>query len=389
MAVYSSTWEAVNGTVPVYSAPPPETVYSSEWGTASGTVAAVQTADWWKIKNGKRVPLRVRDRLNPGQIRRLLTGKEGTFFPDASNTGPHTPSLLQVIDGDVYLDTPGEWLVDKWVRGRVFCTAPDCGIDNSRITGPASGPAAGALVVATNANVSGFLIQDTEIAPQHPNDRINCFEGHNTTFRRVNAHHGVDIVGAIGRLENTHVNIRLESVWFHDMVMFNTDTQSDNITHNDLIQWHGLLGVNAIGPRLEAFCDPGYGVVLEPPTWGPVNPDTGKAPLISGNPNYPFQTGFSVFMASPPRKLMGEFSLKKAWVDGGAVGLNFGGPTIELFPNGGVVEDVWFGDGFRHGPDYGILTLAARPMTITRAYRWNKNNPFDTSTLINPRKNGG
>lgn len=385
MSAIASDWATVDVSVPAYSPPTGGQVFASQWATTSATVGTRRKVEWWRIIDGDRHPMFVRPRLTPKQKREQLV--DGEFFPDAETTGPYDASRLQTINGDVTLSTPGQTLVDKWVCGRVSVTAPNCVIDNCRITGPANAPASGPLVAATNVNVKNLLIKDTEVAPQHPNDRINCIQGHHFKLVRVNAHHGVDILALIGQLSDDELNVELESPWLHDMVMYNTDTQGDNITHNDLAQWHGLLNFKAIGARMEAFCDPAYGVVTTPPAWGPAGAN-GKPTLISGNPNYPWTTGFSAIMASPPRKLMGGFEFRRGWVDGGAVGFNFGGPAQELMPDGGIVTDTAFGDGFRLGPDFGILTKSFRTMTLSGNHRWNKADPFDASVPFNPRKNG-
>src|SRR5690606_22354851 len=151
---------------------------------------------------------------------------------------------------------------------------------------------------------------------EHPNDRVNCIEGHHLTLRRVNGHHGVDILGILGQLSDTRVDARLESSWLHTMVMSNTTTQPDNITHHDLIQWHGLLGLYAIGARLEAFVDPTFGAADVPPTFHPTETySNGKPVLLSGNPFHPGTWGYSAIMASPARKLMGDFTMHRTWVD--------------------------------------------------------------------------
>lgn len=387
MATTASAWATVNVAVPAYTPPPEDQAFASDWSTLNVTVPTVKRVDWWYIIDGERRPLYVRDRLTPRQKRKQLTAW-GQFFPGEDSTGVYDESVLQVINGDVTLSTPGQGLLDKWVRGRVSVTAPGVTIDNCRVTGPAGGPANGPLISATNAAVKNLVIEDTEVAPQNTNDLINCIQGHHFTLRRVNAYHGVDILGLIGQLSDSRLDVVLEAPWLHDMVMYNTTSQpTDNITHNDLMQWHGLLGLKIYGARLEAFCDPNIGVVQQPPVWGPVG-SNGKPTLVSGNPNYPWTNGFSAVMASPARKLMGDFEMHDSWVDGGAVGLNFGGPTQELFPDGGIVSNTAFGDGFRHGPDFGILTKSWRTMVVTDNYRWNKADPFDTSTPINPRKNG-
>lgn len=390
MAVLTSPWATASATVADHVVPVEPTVFPSPWAPADATVPELVRVQWWTITDGQRRPLYARPRLTPAKSRQYLDGKDGTFFPDATNTGHYTPKVnLEEINENVTITQAGTVLRGKWIRGRVSIAAPNVTIDDCLVSGPSTGSASGALVTATNASVRNALITDTEIAPEHPNDRVNCIEGHHLTLQRVNAHHGVDILGIIGQLSDSQVDVKILSSWLHTMVMSNTSTQNDNITHNDLIQWHGLLGLTLIGARLEAFVDPTFGAANIAPTWHPTETlSNGKPKLLSGNPNYPGLWGFSAIMASPARKLMGGFSMDRSWVDGGAVGLNWGGPTEALFPDGGSITDTAFGSDFRLGPEFALLTKSFRSHSISGNHRWNKANPFDTSVAYNPRRNG-
>ena len=377
--LYPSKWAAVNITVPEWTPPPAPVFYPSPWVSGNAAVPSMTAVNWWKRSGGVRSPLWDRKRLTAAQQRSLLNW--GEFFPDASTTGVYDESVL-TEQGATTFSTPSQVVTDKWFRGRVTITAPGVRFRNCKFTGPTDTPDSDGVITATGSNVSSLVFEDCTMYPELPSHVTNVFIGHHATFRRCNAYNGVDIIGAIGDLSSDFVDITVEGSWLHDMVMFNTDQQVDNLTHNDLIQWHGLRGVKILGSRLNAECDPTKGVAATPPvgTW----PDS----LVSGNPFYPKRYGTSVVMGSPARKFMGDFEMRKSWFDGGAVGLNFGGPDVEVFPDGGIVDSCWFGYDWRHGPDFGILTKAERDMVITNNHRWNPSNPWDTSIEFNVRKNG-
>lgn len=356
--------------------------FDSNYGVLDTTVEAMRPVDFWDIVDNIRVPMWTRDLLNAEQMRGAL--KWGEYFPNENTTGCYDESLLEEINGNVVFALSNEVVKNKWFRGKVAVTAANVRFKNCKFTGPTDPVEAeknDCLIALTNSNVVNAILEDCELAPEHPNHRTNCVNGHNFTLRRVNAHHGVDIVGGIGQLSRDYLNITVEGSWLHTMVMFNTELQSDGLTHNDLIQWHGLINLWLLGSRFEAYVDPDIGCASQPPVGE-------RGPGFTGNPYYPGLWGYSCVMGSPARKFMGGFIARKCWFEGGAVGINFGGPTTELFPDGGIIEENYFGNGFRVGPDFGILTKSSQTMTINSNYRWNKSQPFDKSVSFYPRKNG-
>lgn len=363
---------------------PHEGVYiDSPYGTLDIVLEHQRPVDFWDIVDSIRVPMWSRGILNAKQQRDAL--KWGEFFPSSETTGCYDESILVEYNGNVVYAIANEVVENIWFRGKVSIMAPNIKFKNCKFTGPKTfieTEVMDCLIACTNSQVVNLIIEDSEIAPEHPNHRTNCINGHNFTLNRVNAHHGVDIVGGIGQLSTDYLNITIDGTWLHTMVMFNTPLQGDQITHNDLIQWHGLLNLRLRGTRMEAFVDPDIGCASDPPV------GSQSTPGFKGNPHYPGLWGFSCVMGSPARKLMGGFIMTKCWIDGGAVGINFGGPTTVMFPDGGVVSNNWFGFDFRIGEDFGVLTKSSQTMEVSSNYRWNKSEPFNTSVPFSPRKNG-
>ena len=356
------------------------TVYASPRDTANGTLNTPIRAYWWTIRSGQRVALFPRNTLTAGDARRSLV--VGSFFPDASTTGVYDWTALTVVTGQQFFDTPNQVIENKHFKGRVSVRAANVHFRNCYFTGSPALPQDNAIVVATHANVSGLLLEDCTIAPEHTGHMTNCIEGHHFTLRRVNSYHGVDLCSVIAPAGSERADVVVEGSWLHDPVMFNTPTQPDNLTHNDVIQWHGMKGLTVNGSRLEGLCAPDRGVVNDPPvgTW----PNS----LISGNPFYPDRWATSCIMASPARATFGDFVFTNNWLDGAAAGLVLTHTPPGPFDDCGTITGNRFGYGWRNGPDFGVLAKAAQTMTLTGNHRWNPSDPWDTSVSFNVRKNG-
>lgn len=305
----------------------------------------------------------------------------GKFFPDGDTTGVYDSSVLDVVAGDTTFDTADRVITDKHFTGRVTVSAPNVTFRNCLFTGPSDRALAGGLLVATAASQRGLVLEDCTIAPAVPGHTTNCIEGHSMTLRRVNSYHGVDLCSVIAPANATRADVVIEGSWLHDPVMFNTSTQKDNLTHNDVIQWHGMKGLTVNGCRLEGYCAEGLGVADKPPVGSWPNS------LTSGNPFYPARWGTSIVMASPLRAPFGDFVFTNNWLDGAAVGLNLTRDGAG-FPDCGTITGNRFGTGWRLGPDFGVLAKAAQVMLLEGNSRFNSKDPWDSSVAFNVRKKG-
>lgn len=351
----------------------------SNWGLGTSTTLTPPTVyHYWYRAAGVKRPLVLRSSSPAGQ-RDLLT--IGSFFPDETTTGVYDWSVLEDVNSTLIVTTAGATYTNKRFLDKVHVRAPGVHFRNCAFLGPEAVGSGGTTIIATNPAVSNLLIEDCTIAPRAISDITNCVEGHHFTLRRVNIYHGVDGVSVIAADGSTRADVVIEGSWIHDLTMYNTTTQSDNLTHNDVIQWHGMLGLTITGSRLEGFCDPSIGVVNTPPTG--VWPNS----LVSGNPWYPTGWSTSVLMCSPARAPMGELVITNNWMNGGAVALNLSGTSTANLP-GATVTGNRFGYEYRNGHDFGVLARADQVLTLTGNHRWNAADPWDTSIVFNVRKNG-
>lgn len=377
MAVDPSEWGTADADVSSYES----SVFKSAWGTANTAVVDPRLVLAWTIRDGSRIPLQINAApLNPEQVRRGLI--PGRFFPDATTTGCYDFDVLDVVAGTTTITTPGAHYENKHFRGRVDIRAAGVSFRNCYFTGPAASAQDGAICVATNAAGTGSLFEDCTFAPEHKSHTTNCFEGHKFTWLRVNSYHGVDACSIIAPAGTERADAVIKGSWLHDLTMFNTDTQPDNVTHNDVIQWHGMKGLHVEGSRLEGWCAPGIGCVDDTPigTW----PDS----LVSGNPFYPkrYAQGAAV-MTSPPRAPFGDFVFKNNWADGTTVGLNLTRKD-GYFNDAGTVTGNHWGYDWRLGADFAVLLASTQTLVLTDNWRWVPGEPFAETISFNVRKNG-
>lgn len=379
MTSYPSGLGKVNGTVPAFLNPL-STIYPSDWGTLNEDVPATRLVFMWAGELPDRIPLFARPLMTTPQWRRTLV--PGSFYPWEQTTGVYDATVLEVVTGNQTITEAGAIIENKHFRCRVDVRAPGVSFRNCLFTGPPSEPQANGIVVATSVTQTGLLLEDCTIAPEYPSHITNCIEGHRFTLRRVNAYHGVDLCSVIAPASQDRADVVIEGSWLHDPAMFNTSTQPDNVTHNDVIQWHGMKGLKVDGCRLEGWCAEDIGDINTPPvgTW----PDA----LESGNPWFPnrWAQGAAV-MASPARALFDDFEFTNNWVNGTAVGLNL---TRDdgMFPDCGVISGNRFGYDWRLGADFAVLAKTHQTMVLEDNYRWNPDDPWDQSISFNVRKAG-
>ncbi len=305
----------------------------------------------------------------------------GTYLPGSETTGVDTTIPLVDITTPVVIGSPGEIYNQRFLN-RVEIRAPGVRFVNCLFEGPAAPLlSAGGIVDAKHPNVRDLVLEDCTIRPRAPGHVTNCFEGHHFTWKRVNASGGVDACSIIAPEGVERADAVIIASWLHDLSFYSpTNTQTDNITHNDLIQWHGMKGLTIIGSRLDAFIDPTVGSASAAPVgvW--------PGSHVSGNPWYPNRYATSAIMCAPARAAMGELRIEKSWINGGRVAINAGAAGLAAMPDIGSIVDSWFGYEYGLGSDYAILTNSSQALTLTGNHRWNEDDPFDVSISFNVRK---
>lgn len=380
MTAEASNRGLANAVIPTYSTGP---IYPSERGLVNRTVSSLRRTNLHIMASGVRKTLYAREPMTLKQMRQQLVS--GSFLPDANTTGVYDPLTLQMVTGNQTITTSNATFENKHYTGRIDVRATNVTFRNCLFTGPIGTPHAGGLLIATHQSQSGLLVEDCTFAPDVPSHITNCIEGHAMTLRRINSYHGVDLVSVIAPTGATRADVVIEGSWLHDPVMFNTSTQSDHLTHNDVIQWHGMLGLKVDGSRLEGWCAEGLGVVSTPPNepWPP-----GSA-SFSGNPWYPNRWALGAcVMSSPARAPLGEFEFTNNWCDGATTALNLA-RYDGTFPDCGVITGNRWGFDFRLGQNFVVIADAAQQMVLEGNHRWMAEDPWDASVPFNVRRHGG
>lgn len=161
--------------------------------------------------------------------------------PGPTNTGVPAGTVLRPYHGNLTITTPGAVYDALDIHGFVTIKAPNVTIKRSRIRG---GVATGNIGLVTNytPTATGFVLEDSELAPAYPSVWLDGAKGANFTLRRVNSHGTVDNVKVHGP------NVVVENSWLHDSRYFASDpNQGGKPTHNDGVQVLGGRNIRISG----------------------------------------------------------------------------------------------------------------------------------------------
>ena len=153
--------------------------------------------------------------------------------PGPTNTGVPKGTVLTKHVGDLVVTTPGVTISNLDIYGYVTIQAPNVTIKNSRVHGgPTPAPMGSyALVTDVSAKATNFVLQDSELFPDHPNMWIDGIKGFNYTLDRVNIHSTVDTAKIYGN------NATIRNSWLHDTIYYTNDPRdAGGHTHNDGVQ---------------------------------------------------------------------------------------------------------------------------------------------------------
>ena len=165
--------------------------------------------------------------------------------PGPSNTGVPWGTRLTPYYGNLTITTPGATYDALDIHGFVSIQAPNVRITRSIIRG---GVATGNIGLVTNYDTSatGFLLEDSELVPEHPSVWIDGIKGGNFTIRRVDSWGTTDNVKIHGN------NVTVDSSWLHGTVYQNGDpNQGGGYTHNDAVQILGGRNLRIVNSTLE------------------------------------------------------------------------------------------------------------------------------------------
>lgn len=298
----------------------------------------LQPALFWKVVAGQRIPLFSRGGISTAQRRRSLV--PGNFFPDASTTGVYDDSLLVDMTGStpLIITTPETHYENVRFLRNVEVRTAGVSFRNCEFRGP--GVAMGTLLLtAVHQDVETLLIEDCTFAPAYASDNQNNIMGHGMKVLRCEMRGGVDNIGAAPYTSGPNsgrVNTEIMGCWMHSTWFFSPHPgQSDNVTHTDVIQWHGGGGLTIYGNRLEGYLNPAIGQASDPPLpvgGYPTNHASGNpwgASSLTGK-----LYGMSILMISPGNGTHSELVFEKNWMTGSLVGINGIGARLDFLEPG-------------------------------------------------------
>lgn len=153
-------------------------------------------------------------------------------------------TVLRQHYGDLVITQPGASFDALDIHGFVSVEAPNVTITRSIIRG---GVATGNIGLVTNYNgaATNFVLQDSELVPEHPSVWIDGVKGGNFTLRRVEVRGTTDNVKIHGD------NVRIENSWLHGSAYRSWDPNQGGPTHNDAVQVLGGNNIRIVGNTLE------------------------------------------------------------------------------------------------------------------------------------------
>lgn len=249
----------------------------------------------------------------------------GTYFPDASTTGPRPGIVLQRVDGDVRITKDRQVVENMDIYGRIIVTSTGTNaiVRNCIVRGPGGLDARTSVtaVITSTSNTSnsllGLRVEDTRIdLTGRENPWVDGIREGDVHLLRVEIKRTVDGIS----LGSPRGNVVVEGSWIHDG--YYTEwiegtpgfpTIKDSRTHADAVQFHKGRNYVFRGNR--------FGGVRHPGTFNTHNADT-IAYKDSGDD---FENSCFMIKQEGDTSLASRLDtvlIEKNWIQGGASSIN-------------------------------------------------------------------
>jgi hypothetical protein len=160
--------------------------------------------------------------------------------PDATSTGPTTPSSLTVHAGMYAITSPGTYALGLEIHGGLYITASNVTVSNFRIIG-------GYVTFSDGQNnytLTGITLSDFEADGQRTGDPgISFISGNNITILRANIH-------GYGRALGMNQNDVIQDSYVWDLVE-GFSRQAGGESHNECVLTNGGSNLTIRHNRLE------------------------------------------------------------------------------------------------------------------------------------------
>jgi hypothetical protein len=175
-------------------------------------------------------------------------------MPGPGTTGVPPTTKLKVHNGDLNITKAGTVVDGLDIRGFLTINAANVTVRNSIIRGRSTSR----MTNLVTSKSPGFVIEDSELAPQNPSPFIDGLKGYGFTARRLDIHGTVDGVFIYGS------NTTVESSWIHGNRHYQNDpNQGGTPSHDDSIQVQGGTNIRLIDNRIEGAFNAGLMVTQD------------------------------------------------------------------------------------------------------------------------------
>jgi hypothetical protein len=276
-------------------------------------------------------------------------GAIGTYWPSAATTGVPAGITLTVVNGDLTTTANNQVIDSTDVHGNLIVQHTGVTFQRGIVRGQATVPSTQAanivLVDCTNPAVRTFLIRDSEIYCQAPNQWSVGIDGHDYTMERCNQHDLQDAARIRPRSSTdgqSYVTFRQN--WVHDFTWYQVDTTraASGQTHNDARQDAGGSGFLSEGENLECYYGPNG---QEQPTLR-TNTSTAWAndvPPVKSTTTAPELAAFMLNVAGSGQQVTG-ITIRRTRVAGAVTPINMGDPGLAGANIGQITENIFTSD---------------------------------------------
>jgi hypothetical protein len=319
-----------------------------------------------------------------------------TYEPGPATTGVPSGTVLTTYTGPTTITVDNTVIDSKYIPFHLIIRARNVRITRCEIVGaPTWSGSESALVDHRYVTQSGLLVADCTIHQQVPNLYINAFIGHHATVLRCNIYHCVDGFGIYNNNSGTNPltgepytndgDVIAQGNWWHDSTFFTPDpTHSDNVSHNDFVQFHGgkrsLIG----GNRIDHFMAPASDFPVGSPAYNGAAAFVGSSAAgVNATATTNRGYGQGVYMQSLVSQVTGN-TIEFNWFHGS------GGQIVVRVPGPNIIRSNRVdrsGKNFTaSGSQYQIRANVSSLPGITGLYTnvWNDTGAFVTYDTSNP-----
>lgn len=307
----------------------------------------------------------------------------GTTKPDATNTGYAPGTTFTQVTSDITYTTDGQVIEDtEFIGGKVYVKASGVTFRNCWFRGQQDSNETTDPFVRCHWDAS--VNTTFERCTFGSADQVGWPDcgilGHNFTATRCDISRSQDGIRNVNSDTAADCgDITVHGCYIHDLLYVSPySAQSDNQSHNDVVQLVGGDNIEIKGCTLRAYVDPDLGAAST--TGVPLLSDTDSSGLAVTGDHDAWMTAFIV----TPNQAMGAATVDQCWLEGGQFTVNI---AIKNATYWSASSSITLTDN-RFGKDTRIGQNDLNVSNDIQSYVTSTGNTFPDSSSV-PMSNGG